>query len=135
MEFGAGEYWRLDAKPPAPYRGQLRLVTRFSGSKSFVFSSANLVNGETRRRRENLYYYSPRRGTRCICGSVSASDFVSTLRQRQVQILDRFVDFRRALVPDRHARDARVLERELHGRLPVRALGEPALAHQFHADH
>src|ERR1035441_4937165 len=57
------------------------------------------------------------------------------LRQRQVDILDRLVDFRRVLETYGHAIDARITEGEPHRRLPVLAVREPTLSHQLHADH
>ena len=48
------------------------------------------------------------------------------LRQRQIQILNSLVDFRRILIAKRHAIDACIVEREPHRRLPVRTRGVPA---------
>src|ERR1039458_6444486 len=57
------------------------------------------------------------------------------LRQREIQILHRLVDFGRILETNRHAIDARIIEREAHRRLPVLTGGEGAFPDQFHADH
>src|SRR5882724_4989906 len=56
------------------------------------------------------------------------------LSQCQIQVLDRFVDLRRVLIPDCNAVDARVLKRESHCRLAVLPV-ERTLAHKFHADY
>jgi triose/dihydroxyacetone kinase / FAD-AMP lyase (cyclizing) len=57
------------------------------------------------------------------------------LCQRQVEIVDRLVYFRRVLIANRHAIHPGIPERELHCGLAVCTLGERALAHQLHADY
>ena len=59
---------------------------------------------------------------------------MSPLSQRQVEILNGFVDFGGVFVADSDAVDAGVFERELHGGLAVGAIRERSFAGQFHAD-
>jgi hypothetical protein len=57
------------------------------------------------------------------------------LCQRQIEIVNRLVYFRRVLIANRDAIHTRIPERELHCGLAVCTLGERALAHQLHADY
>src|SRR6266849_1198854 len=60
----------------------------------------------------------------CAAASVAPASKLRRLKlgKRQIQILNGFVDLGRVLVADRHAIDARLVERVSHRRLPVFAL-------------
>ena len=61
--------------------------------------------------------------------AVAPASQPGSLRQRQIQVLDRFVDLRRVLVTHGHAIHACVIEGELHCRLAVLTRGERAFSH------